>query len=313
MDIAERQNSKNAIRLLKAQRQLYSDAKIWWRWDFVLTVVVTSIISSLRVAVPSMDLTLFAGIWAVVVTLLSLWWISPTFRRKQAEAASIQEEFDCDVLGIAPAPLTKKVPPDKTLDLALKYDRLSKPESDLLDWYPRILSALPDELVTASCQRINARWDDRLRSLYTSFLVILLVAFALFILGIGTILDKTIPVLLLSILLPLLPALGFLIKQLVENSATIHRLKDLEEHSQKRLDALMSGEVPVCNSREIQNEVFLHRKNVAMIPDWFFRKFRSKEEQSMRSYAAYLLDSFETQEMDKSFQTDQDNADPAKN
>jgi hypothetical protein len=294
MDLSERQNSNKALRLLKAQRQHYSGAKLWWRWDFILTVVITSMISILRAALPSIDLSDVASAWAAIVTLLSICWISPTFRRKQGEAAAIQEEFDCEVLQIPFSALTKKIPTDKIVDLASKYDRLKKPERDLVDWYPRALGKLPDEIVTAACQRINSRWDDRLRSRYTAFLIILLVAFALIVLGVGIFLDKTIPAILLSTLLPLLPGLVFLIKQLRENSATVQRLADLAGHSQKRLDLLMAGETPPCSSRDVQNEILQHRKSVALIPDWFFRRFREKEEQSMKAYAEHLAEEFQS-------------------
>ncbi len=294
MDLSERQNSKKALRLLKAQRQLYSEAKLWWRWDFILTVVITSIISILRVALPSIDLSIVAGTWAILITVLSICWISPTFRRKQGEAAAIQEEIDCEFLQIPSSALTKKVPTDKIVDLASKYDRLKKPEGDLRDWYPQELGKLPDEIVTAAGQRINSRWDERLRTRYTAFLVVLLVAFALVILGIGVLLDKTIPAILLSTLLPLLPGLVFLIKQLRENSATVQRLAELAGHSQKRLDLLMAGETPPCSSRDVQNEILQHRRSVALIPDWFFQRFRENEEQSMRAYAKHLADEFQS-------------------
>ncbi|MCB1093616.1 MAG: hypothetical protein KDL87_18905, partial [Verrucomicrobiae bacterium] len=216
------------------------------------------------------------------------------FRRKQGESASIQEEFDCEVLQIPSSALSKKVPADKIVDLAAKYDRLKKPESSLLNWYPTALCRLPDEIVTATCQRINSRWDDRLRSRYKAFLIILLVAFALGVLAIGLFLDKTIPSILLSTLLPLLPGLRFLINQLRENNATIQRLGELAGHSQRRLDQLMADETPSCGSRDVQNEILQHRRSVALIPDWFFQRFREHEEQSMQDYAAHLAEDFQS-------------------
>lgn len=293
MDLSDRQNSSRALRLLKAQRQLYSEAKLWWRWDFILTVVITSAISILRVVLPSIDLSVATGAWAALVTVLSICWISPTFRKKQGEAASIQEEFDCEVLQIPSSALSKKVPADKIVDLAAKYDRLRKPEGDLRNWYPNALGKLPAEIVAAACQRINSRWDDRLRSRYTGFLIALLVAFSMIVIGIGVFLDKAIPAILLSTLLPLLPGFVFLIKQLRENNATIQRLADLAGHSQKRLDSLMAGETPPCSSRDVQNEILQHRKTVALIPDWFFQRFREKEEQSMKAYAEHLIEGFQ--------------------
>lgn len=293
MDFSERQNSSRALRLLKAQRQLYSEAKLWWRWDFILTVVITSAISILRVVLPSIDLSVATGAWASLVTVLSICWISPTFRRKQGEAASIQEEFDCEVLQIPPSALSKKVPADRIVDLAAKYDRLKKPEGDLRNWYPNALGKLPAEIVAAACQRINSRWDDRLRSRYTGFLATLLITFALVVLGIGMFLDKTISAILISTLLPLLPGLRFLINQLLENNSTIQRLADLAGHSQKRLDSLIAGETPACSSRDVQDEILRHRKTVALIPDWFFQRFREKEEQSMKDYAEHLIEEFQ--------------------
>lgn len=294
MDLSERQNSSRALRLLKAQRQLYSEAKLWWRWDFILTVVITSAISILRVALPSLDLSVVAGIWATLVTVLSICWISPAFRRKQGEAASIQEEFDCEVLQIPSSALSKKVPADKIVDLAAKYNRMKKPESALLNWYPTALCRLPGEIVTAACQRINSRWDDRLRSRYAVFLIALIAVFASVVLGVGILLDKSIPSLLLSTFLPLLPGLVFLIKQLRENNATIQRLGELAGHSQRRLDQLMADETPSCGSRDVQNEILQHRRSVALIPDWFFQRFREHEEQSMQDYAAHLAEDFQS-------------------
>ena len=204
MSLNPKQSSEKSNRRLKAQRQLYSEAKGWWIADFFLTVVITVLISIIRVFAADIDLSLLAGCWALLATFLSFVVFTPIYRRKQSEAAGIQELFDCDVLGIPASPMIKCPPEDKMVELSNHYDREGKSEGTLKDWYPVTLDNLPEGAATAICQRINSRWDEKLRTRYLHVLGWTTGAFVLVVVVTSLALDLTLKGLIMSTLLPLL-------------------------------------------------------------------------------------------------------------
>jgi hypothetical protein len=287
------QSSGKAFRCLKAQRQLYSEAKGWWIADFVLTVAVTVFISVIRVFVPDVDLSLLAGCWALIATFLSFVLFAPTFKKKQAEAAAIQELFDCEVLEIDENPMISQIPEDQIVELADHFDREGKCDEALNHWYPAPLARLPTVVATAVCQRINSRWDKKLRARYLQMLWYTTGAFVLVVMVTSLSLNLTLKGFIMSAIIPLLPGLKFLIKQVQDSYATTQRLEKLSEHSQARLDKMISGDEPRMTARNIQDEIYSHRKSAGLIPDWFFMRHRSADETSMKSYATQFVVEYE--------------------
>ena len=296
MNLSERQNKKNGLLLLKAQRQLYSDAKFWWGLNLIFTVVVTMLIAVGRVVLSPLDLSLVAGGWAIFTTFLSSFWFTPAFKNRRSSAARIQEQFDTEALGIDPHPMNKVVATDEVIDLAGKYDRRGKPQSDLENWYPPVLSRLPEQVATAVCQRINSRWDEKLRIRYIRLLWCLTVVYILLVVGSGLWFELTLKGVILTTMLPVFPGVKFLIGQLQENCGSTKRLSTLASHSQKRFDALREGKPTSATAREIQDEIFQHRKAAALVPDWLFKYFQKNDEESMTSYTEHLVEEIESKE-----------------
>jgi hypothetical protein len=290
MSIAANQSTEEAIRLLKAQRQLYSSAKVWWGWDFFLTIGVTMIISAARVLRPETDLSVLAGGWAVVVTLLSLFLFRAVVNARRAKAAKAQEMFDGLVLGVEKNDLISPVPEDEVLDWARCYDVNGRSQEDLEDWFPPVVDRLPGPISTAVCQRITSRWDKKLRWRYLFILAGVGAAFLLFVGSVGLSLDWSLRGFLLSALLPLLPGIQFIVTQILEANGTARRLRNLADHSDRRIDALANGSEPSVTARNIQDALYQHRKAAALIPDRFYQTFRNEDELSMTEFAESLVE-----------------------
>jgi len=124
--------------------------------------------------------------------------------------------------------------------------------------YPPVLFRLPSDVATTVCQRINFRWDEKLRRRYLVFLAVITATFFVVVFSLGLSLDQTLRSLIMGTLLPLFPRLKFLLEQISENRATAGRLGSLAEHSNTRLEAMLKGDNPQTTARNIQDFQIQH-------------------------------------------------------
>ncbi|TEB09083.1 S-4TM family putative pore-forming effector [Pelotomaculum propionicicum] len=120
--IAIRQNEEKSIRLLVAQRQLYSTAK-FIRGVRILIAILIAALGPLLVNYQEIKPYLALLAWWVVIDqhLLSTWEIKTI-----ETAAAIQEEFDIYVLGIPEKARIGKIAPEVVFQANEKFR--GKPE-----------------------------------------------------------------------------------------------------------------------------------------------------------------------------------------
>lgn len=146
--IAELQNTDRAINLLAAQRQLHSDAKaLYWVYGIAATVppVLACVVPNLS-AIPMIACVILPVVSGRILTSLA--------EKRQREAASIQQEIDSCLYGIA-FPNTEH---DERLAARRGRRYLMKEgASELLDWY-RNIDGLPTGRAEYECQKTNICW-----------------------------------------------------------------------------------------------------------------------------------------------------------
>lgn len=206
--------------------------------------------------------------------------------RKRERAAAIQEDFDCNVLGLPwNAVLAGCRPTEEEVHRAADGSR-RKGVDGLRNWYPPVVDRLPLYQSRIICQRINCRWDKHLRdycraSAWTLFAIIFGLIFAT-----GLSLGLSTNELVVYVLVPVSPTLFWAIRESKQQGAAVDASRDLQSRLNKLLEQSMKGDLErpsvEVQSREIQNKILLYRSACPLVPDWTYRWFRKRDEHSMK-------------------------------
>lgn len=276
--IHERQNSDWCLKLLAAQRQLYSEAKAlrrWRTWSAAAVMIIGLIVSAFIPGVLTI-VGVAGGILAVPERL-----IAALEGHCTKMAANIQEQFDTFVF-----PLTwnqivvgRKVDAEE-IDAA--QARFSASREELHDWYSPT-EGLPHPLDILACQRTNLRWDNHLRLRYARGLTVALGCLALATLAIGIARNLN----LLSFVLAYLPSLPAFLAGI--DAAQAHHRHASEQLELKEMveELWESGRhdlrnVKVSDCRIIQDSIYRLRVCAPPIPDWWYWRYRSQFEKGAK-------------------------------
>lgn len=291
------QNSHEDLRLLAAQKAMYSHAKRLFVWRSMLTVPLIVLLSlavqflNSQSSFYKVDLSWLLAFLSVVISLTEVFWLSRRESNLQLRAAKIQEMFDTEVLQLPWNSVCVGTP--VAPELISKYATTHKAKKEnpalLHDWYPVTLQALPDEVARLLCQRFNLWWDSDLRSRFSYFLLAVGVVLFAVLLIIGLASDLTVRTFVTNVLLPFVPFLYFALGQHHSNQDAVQNLDGLREHietlwqqvvTSKTLPEGLDGE-----SRRIQDRIFTNRKTSPLILDQLYYQSRGKQEKSMQDIA----------------------------
>ena len=121
-DIQAKQNHPDNLKLLAAQRQLYSEAKrsLTWRLWVSLALLIFPIFSAFFPELSNIEV--YVAIGGLVFLLLSYFFFKTREEKKVDTASRIQEMFDIAVLGIPREPLPFDYKPE-VLDIQRAAER----------------------------------------------------------------------------------------------------------------------------------------------------------------------------------------------
>ena len=269
MDVRTRQNGRRSLDRLVAQRLLYRRVK--------------SVESARQVSMLVVAVVLLWGLaagggplgHAAVVIVVLLWFIDqailvPFAGRMKEEAAAFQEDFDCFVLDL-PWPEYagfERPTQDRVNELAKKGNAIVAVREGLHDWYGG--DDIPADAMAArlSCQRINSRWDSRLRKEWLVFLCCVCAVAITLGLGVG-LLDG---ISLLDVILTVAAGLRLLAWLWMEIRAQLIAKKRMENlHRYLSRAGTRVGSMSLCDVRLVQTALFEHRRTCPTVPDWFYR------------------------------------------
>ena len=271
--INSRQNEKEFIDYLKAQRVAYSQCKYYQILDFisVLLAIIFPILGLIKT-----DWVNYLGAFGVLWTIIYL--IAENFRKvKSEQGAKIQEQFDTELFQIPwnEVLCRNKINIDIQRDLAIKYVG-----NDLANWYSKeVGSDVPNEIAVLLCQRINFSWELNLRKKFVCFLVSATVVYY----GIFLLISILTNFGLFDTLILMSPSISFLIYG-VQNSLSLK--SQIKSKNQtlglidKKLEFYSNNKtLPTIETlRQIQDVIYSERTMPEKIPDWFYKSFRSKNE-----------------------------------
>lgn len=292
--IPNTQNEATQLDRLAAQRQLYSGAKAVLVWQLILSVPAVIIWSFAVLAWP--DLRSYAALWGIVITLLSLGVLDRYQKSLKEKAAKIQEMFDCDVLQLEWSTLKTGQRPDAELiaEESALYRRTDSEYKTLRDWYAPAVGKLSIHLARLVCQRASCWWDAKLRRRYAISVLITLGVFSVLIVTLSLQQGATLENFILVGITPLMPAISLAIRQFYEHNDAASGAVKLKEYAEniwaEALRNTISPEELTTRSRQVQDEIYEHRRRSPLIFDWLYQRLRDQHETLMNKGADSLVD-----------------------
>lgn len=284
--IAERQNDDEALRLLLAQRRLYTRAKRWQgaRWVGLLVLGVAAPFVSILIPGSAVAVGAVTGAWL----FLGRTWLTSAETRTMTKAAAIQEELDLYIFDMPQTIDRASMSTLEEIELLTQSGRGLREEARrerLLDWYD-IDASHPGAETVAIAQRANASYTDRLirttvrvwAATTVVWLAILLVWSSLSRLEFGTV--------LLGVIFPVLPAGLDVADYLRSTWRAAQDRADLASTIQARIedhDSITGQELIAW-----QVQMYDLRRTTPQVPDWLYKLTRKRNEAAMHAAARRL-------------------------
>lgn len=286
--IDARQNAAEALRLLVAQRRLYSRAKRWQssRWIGLVIISLAAPLVTIVWDEAAVWIGACAGLWLFLGRTFFAWRESVIMTK----AAIVQEDFDFYVFDM-PRSIERADRPSFE-DIALisgdESSLLSTARREkLLDWYP-VSAANPAALTVAIAQRANAEYSHRLLRRTVAIWLILTVIWGILLVVVSAAIGLPLATFILGVGLPVLPAALDLSEYLHNISKAASDRRDLANTIEQKIritEPIEGFELLVWQER-----LFDLRRTTPQIPDWLYRITREQNERAMKAAADQLSD-----------------------
>ncbi len=275
-EIITRQNSEEALKLLKASVVAYSKAKFW-------EIRITYFLICLAFAYPiyyvfshNADIKLFLfGCSFLLTVIIQLFYNA--FKGNTFKGALLKEKFDVLVLGLPKKSTTKEIDYSEISKLALEYKG-----GKISNWYSSHLSPnMPHNISIAVLQHSNSNWDISLRKSYRDWLKGFLICYSIG-MFIFFVLKKVDGGTQFSIGFSILSFYSHFFTLIRGQSAVIEK----REAISKKLDNIIrhTKKISMEELRDIQDEIFITRQEPAKIPDFFFKWNKKKMNAQSEDY-----------------------------
>lgn len=298
--IPELQNQPRQIEQLAAQRQLYSDAKTTLAIQIILTIgvgIVSSFVLIWTKGNQNLEQPLEQGaaFLSFIIALLDVIVLEAHQKKLAQQAAKIQEAFDCEVLSLDWQEVKLGSRPEEEIinDSAEKHRRLNPDFDGLKNWYSPSVGQVPQTVARILCQRSNVWWDAGLRRRYATAISIILPTLLVAIFVIGLLKGVKLSDFVFALLIPLQPAFLWVIREYKKQRETSSALDRLHQEAsrlwEKACKQELSDEQLTQASRDLQNEIYDHRRAAPFIFDWVYEKLKNKDEEQMNKNSGDLV------------------------
>jgi hypothetical protein len=289
------QNTPNALRLLLAQRRLYTVSKRWLgaRWLGMALIVIAAPIVSLVWP----DLAVVAGAVAGGWIFLARTTFIQLERRLAEQAAAVQEVFDFTVFGMESSGARSVTPSLEEIALLAGPEanlQANAKKQQLTDWYPLEASA-PGLVAVAICQRANASYSDRLLESTARLWLGVMIVWSAGLVVASIALSLSFTHFLLGIVLPILPA--FL--DVWEYWRGIRRASKDRGDLASAIEAKLRNGAADLEGQDAmvwQSQLFEIRRAGPQVPNFVYRLKRKGNEAAMTTAARQLSGSSEGEE-----------------
>lgn len=286
-DIFQRQNSDLFIERLRAQGHIYDKAKTYSHWIVVASIIVVFIISVLKLRLPDFDfLQTFSVVYGIVSTIACA--VLEWQRKKKINlAARIQQLIDCDLFGISWWRNWGEKPALEEIQAEAKEESPDR----YVNWYDEAIQKLSKQSAIIVCFRCNIMYDHKLRKKYIKMCHLIFWSIFSLIFVWCVWMNYSFLDIIYCGVAPALPVIMMYVRTwIAENTdtANLERIRSYVENLQQRI---LNGEViPANENLLIQDAIFAHRNNSFSIPTFFYKKYRSENEESMHEFASRLAE-----------------------
>jgi hypothetical protein len=288
VSIDDRQRDPRASRLLRAYSAEYRRGKRYRGARHTVSALLAAAgpFASLSSLTAAGLVGAAASAWVIVTRVVLI----PAEQRRVDSAVRIHERFDTLVFQLDwPRGLAGPEPSEE--DIADAARRLAD-DTQLAaqieaGWFPST-AGIPWPVDVLIAQLSSVTWGRRQHDAYSRFLIAMIAAAVLGIVGFAVVVGMSLTDWLITFLLPGMPALLD-----ASELANAHRQSssgkaDLE----RRLSDLWATELATpgtttgADCREVQDDAFVLRAAGLQIPEWYYRLYRGRSEANMQDAAA---------------------------
>ncbi|MCV7250848.1 hypothetical protein H7J86_01590 [Mycobacterium hackensackense] len=287
-EIASAQDSTQALRLLIAQRKLYSKAKFWTFLRWLGFSAIGAIAPPVAVFLPSAAVVVgaFAGVWI----FLSRTVFQAFERNLAAKGAAAQEDFDRLIFAMPVLAVRDPRPsPEEIAEYAGPEPQVlaTATKEKLIGWYP-LDSELDGVTSIAIAQRANAAYSERLQRLNARCWVTVLVAWAAAAVILSLAIHVELSTFLLGVAAPLLPAFLDVTDQWRSAKQASGDRRSMADDIEQSIRG--SGPNLLSNDDLLvwQERLYGLRRSSPLVPNLVYKRAREKNEQTMNAAAAEL-------------------------
>ncbi len=286
--IYEKQSDTLIIQCLFAQRHKYSQAKLVAYVYFILCVVAVCVITVLKSIIHSETISGLSLVLSLM-TFLVAFPLNKLISKIRTEAAEIQQYIDTTLYSSNQyshlnskwsCPITK----DRVIEIVSKYPQSGFTYND--KWYEDYSTCDYSKQILL-CQKENLRWDNDLRKKYATAYKVIMYVIIVSIFVAAAIINPSF-LNFLSIALWCLPFIKYLWsfnKHMKEDDNRITKLKNTADNLLNNLGLILDGDELIQKEIELQNGIFEHRKKAVLIPNFFYKLCRSKQQKNEEKIA----------------------------
>ncbi len=282
-----KQDERDALRLLIAQRKLYRRAKRWLglRWFGMLVIGLAAPV----IAVIKPDLAVWVGAAAGLWLFLGRTALVFVQSANTARAASTQEQFDFYVYGM-PSSIERSTLPslEEIAKIAGADDQLKvvAKQEKLIKWYP-INEADSGIVSVAISQRANASYADRLLRTTAITWVVVTAVWVVALIVVSVVADLPLLTFLAGVMLPLLPAFLDIVQYVAGIWRAARDRGDLARSIEEKLRGIGSA-IESSDLLVWQECLYGLRTSTPEVPDFIYKLQRKANERAMHSAARQL-------------------------
>lgn len=284
-NIATRQNEDKCIRMLAAQRQIYSDVKQMHYFILFISIVLPLALNLLAdyikdiCGIESSIVLAVLSILAILVVLL----LERCNNKKIELAALIQQQFDLyvfdmpwnvDIYG-----KNRNVDEEITEHSMVIYDNVDKRKC-LLNWYGDDFATEDNKESIYRCQKQNFSWDYDLRNYYQAFCISVIVVVVVGLLGWGIYINTCLRqwLLVVSYYTPLIVSFVRAIIRIEDDKIRLLSMKQI-----------LDDKGPLSKHRLYlaQGSLYDHRKKCYLIPDWYYSIHKNYQEKKQKILSSF--------------------------
>jgi hypothetical protein len=285
------QNKPERLELLRAQRHFYSRAKNYQNFVAITALLLPLLGILFGAEFPA--IRPYLGFASIALLLLDVAVLSPKQRTSSKTGAKVQEQFDTEVLKLDWNKLVagSRVDPEELRAIA-SGQMSDKEKKGLKDWYEGAISRLPLPVGRLLCQRTNVVYDLRVRRMYSGALFFIAGLLGAALLAVGLYHGLKVDQLIISVGLPVLPLVSFVLREYRKQEDTIESLTTLKGEIEKVWDKALAGASAddlTLSARALQDAIYRHRASNPLVFDWLYNRLRKKFEAQAKHAAERLV------------------------